>query len=67
MLQDVVAVAVTLVDVVSGRIIKKLLHEGGTAPVHCLIIENFVITTYWNSQVIDSVTRKTVVLSTNKE
>lgn len=41
----------TLVDVVSGRIIKKLLHEGATVPVHCLIVENFVITTYWNSQV----------------
>lgn len=48
---EIVAVSVTLVDAVSGRIIKKLVHEWATLPVHCLIIENFVITTYWNSKV----------------
>jgi len=47
---EIVAVSVTLVDAVSGRIVTKLVHEWATLPVHCLIIENFVITTYWNSK-----------------
>ena len=51
MLSEVTAVAVTLVDVASGRVIKKFLHDWATYPVHAVIIENFVVTTYWNSKV----------------
>ena len=51
MFSEVTAVAVTLVDVASGRVIKKFLHDWATYPVHAVIIENFVVTTYWNSKV----------------
>lgn len=41
----------TLVDTVTGRIIVRLQQESAVLPAHSVIIENHIVSTYWNSKV----------------
>lgn len=41
----------TLVDTVTGRIIVRLQQDSAALPAHSVIIENHVVSTYWNSKV----------------
>jgi len=43
---------VSLVDSVSGFIIKRFFHLGGKGPVHMIRYENILVYSYWNSQSI---------------
>ena len=50
-LEDMTSMAfLTLVDGVSGRIVYRTKIEDASTPVHCTVIENSVITTYWNTK-----------------
>ena len=40
---------VTLLDVISGKVLYRGEVEGATAPVHARLIENQVVVTYWNA------------------
>lgn len=40
----------TLIDSASGKVIHRVTHENGAAPVNAVIIENNIVVTYWNSK-----------------
>jgi hypothetical protein len=40
----------TLLDIVSGNVIKRITHPSAALPVRTLLVENTIIATYWNSQ-----------------
>lgn len=42
----------SLIDRVSGRIIKKIVHEDAARPIHSTIVENHIVLSYWNCRVI---------------
>lgn len=42
----------TLIDTVTGRIIVRLQQESASLPAHSVIIENHIVSTYWNSKVL---------------
>lgn len=37
-------------DTVSGKVVYRISHEGGTAPVQAALIENMCVYSYWNAQ-----------------
>jgi hypothetical protein len=44
----------TLVDTVTGRVVLRLHQEGGSLPVHSILVENHIVSTYWNARVSTS-------------
>jgi hypothetical protein len=42
--------ALTLVDAISGNIIKRIVHEAAVRPVNVVMVENMIVATYWNSK-----------------
>lgn len=42
----------TLVDTVTGKIIKRITLESAVKPVHNVFVENSIVTTYWNNKVL---------------
>lgn len=48
---DGVGIFVNLVDGVSSKVIHRMAVEDATAPVHCVVLENSVVVTYWNAKV----------------
>lgn len=46
-----VTLTLSLLDTVTGKVVRRITHDGGVGPVHLAVIENFVIATYWNSEV----------------
>lgn len=42
--------ALTLVDTVTGKIIKRITLESAVRPVHNVFVENAIVTTYWNNK-----------------
>jgi len=41
---------VSIMDLVSGKMLYRVTHAQSTGPVHAVINENFIVYTYWNSQ-----------------
>jgi hypothetical protein len=41
----------TLVDTVTGKIVLRLRQESAVGPVHSVIVENHIVSTYWNAKV----------------
>jgi hypothetical protein len=39
----------TLLDTISGKIIYRITHDGGSGPVKAVLVENFIFYSYWNS------------------
>jgi len=44
------SIMVYLIDGVTGTVLDKLIHRGGTGPVHMVQSENTVLYHYWNAQ-----------------
>lgn len=40
-----------IIDIVSGKILHRVSHENVELPIRGVIIENFVLISYWNSKV----------------
>ncbi len=40
----------TLVDTVSGKVVKRIAHDNAALPVHTLLLENNIVATYWNDR-----------------
>lgn len=40
---------VSVIDSVSGKILLRSEIESGVAPVHCVVVENHVVVSYWNT------------------
>ena len=43
----------TLLDTVTGKVIVRLQQSSGAQPVHSIIVENHIVSTYWNAKVTD--------------
>lgn len=41
----------TLLDTVTGKVVLRLHQESGSLPVHSVLVENHIVSTYWNSKV----------------
>lgn len=39
-----------LVDVISGNVIKRIVHEAAVKPVNVVMVENMIVVSYWNSK-----------------
>ena len=52
---------INIFDTVSGKLLQRIAHESATEPVASVIIENFVVVSYWNAKVniIDLTLKKT--------
>eukprot|EP00516_Mucochytrium_quahogii_P007906 CAMPEP_0203757822 /NCGR_PEP_ID=MMETSP0098-20131031/10705_1 /ASSEMBLY_ACC=CAM_ASM_000208 /TAXON_ID=96639 /ORGANISM=" , Strain NY0313808BC1" /LENGTH=981 /DNA_ID=CAMNT_0050650059 /DNA_START=164 /DNA_END=3106 /DNA_ORIENTATION=- len=44
-----VELIVTLMDGVSGRIVKRFSHRGSTGPFHSVIYDNMIVYTFWST------------------
>jgi hypothetical protein len=42
----------TLVDTVTGKVIKRISHEGAGLPLHVVLVEHSIVATFWNIKVI---------------
>lgn len=43
---------INIIDVVSGKILHRVSHENVESPIRGVIIENFVLVSYWNGKVM---------------
>ncbi len=43
----------TLVDTVTGKVVKRISHEGAGLPLHVVLVEHSIVATFWNIKVID--------------
>lgn len=41
---------VTIIDIVSGKILHRVTHQQSTGPVHVAVNENYIVYSYWNAQ-----------------
>jgi hypothetical protein len=41
----------TLLDTVTGKVVLRLHQDSGGLPVHSVLVENNIVSTYWNSKV----------------
>ncbi len=44
------ALTLTLVDTVTGKVVKRLVHEHASLPLHAVLVENAIVATYWNAK-----------------
>lgn len=42
----------TLLDTVTGKVVLRLRQEGASLPVHSVMVENHIVSSYWNSKVL---------------
>lgn len=42
--------SLTLVDTVTGGVIKRITHAGAVRPVRAVMVENMIVATYWNAK-----------------
>lgn len=43
-----------VLDAASGRLVRRFSLDQAAEPVHSLLIENFVLVSYWNPKVVDT-------------
>jgi hypothetical protein len=43
----------TLVDTITGKVVLRLHQDSASLPAHSVIVENHLVSTYWNSKVSD--------------
>lgn len=43
---------VNLVDVISGKLLHRIVHDNAVGPVRGVIVDNFVLVAFWNNKVI---------------
>lgn len=41
----------TLIDTVTGKVVLRLHQDSANLPTHSVIVENHIVTTYWNEKV----------------
>lgn len=43
--------AINIFDRVSGKLLQRITHDSASLPVASVVVENFVVVSYWNSKV----------------